>query len=164
MGLDWLRSEPFDPLTLHAALQETRAPLKSVSFAPYTLIGLVKRTKVSLFAYPYPLLAPLRNWETYGVSIAAPEDLVCMELVAVQQRGSKRDFFDLYMLLQDIPLQRAVELYAQKYGVQPNASLAYALTYLEDADSEPTPRLQVRLSWRTVKRFMQQQALALLRG
>ncbi|MDW8107734.1 MAG: hypothetical protein RMK45_09690 [Armatimonadota bacterium] len=61
-------------------------------------------------------------------------------------------------------MQRAVELYAQKYGVQPNASLAYALTYFSDADSEPNPRMRIRLSWRTVTQFMPQQALALLQG
>jgi predicted nucleotidyltransferase component of viral defense system len=41
-----------------------------------------------------------------------------MKLAAIQQRGLKRDFIDLYYLLQDIPLAsaQAVALYTQKYG------------------------------------------------
>jgi len=58
-----------------------------------------------------------------------------MKLAAIQQRGLKRDFIDLYCLLQDIPLARAVALYTQKYGALAGGSLVYALTYFADADA-----------------------------
>ena len=52
----------------------------------------------------------------------------------------------LHRLLQDIPLERAVALYTQKYGATAGGSLFYALTYFVDADAEPTPRLRTHLS------------------
>ncbi|MCS7209624.1 MAG: nucleotidyl transferase AbiEii/AbiGii toxin family protein [Fimbriimonadales bacterium] len=162
VDLDWFCAEPFEPLGLQARLRSQGIELQGASVAESTLIGWLGRVKVSLFAYPYPLVAPVRVWSDYGVSVAAPEDLLCMKLVAVQQRGTRRDFVDLYVLLRDIPLERAVELYRQKYGFSPGASLVYALTYFADADSEPPVRLRSALSWRQVKRFLQREAAKLV--
>jgi hypothetical protein len=158
VDLDWFRPEPFEPLTLAQQLQGHGVSLENVSIASNTLIGWLERTKVSLLGYPYPLLAPPRFWQEYQMNIAAPEDLVCMKLAAVQQRGAKRDFIDLYMLLQEIPLETALWFYTLKYNAAESASLLYALNYFEDADREPTPRLRIQLTWREVKVFLRAQA------
>lgn len=158
VDLDWFREMPFDSLALNADLRDAGIQLDSPVIAANTLIGIVMRTKVSLFAYRYPLIAPLQEWGDYGVPIASRKDLLCMKLAAIQQRGAKRDFIDLYMLLQEIPIEQALALYQQKYGIDAGASLAYALCYFEDADLEPTPRMRTPLPWREVKRFMQQTA------
>jgi hypothetical protein len=158
VDLDWFREVSFEPMALHARLGQHGASLTIATIAEGMLIGWAGRTKVSLFAYPYPLVAPLAVWEPYGARLASREDLVCMKLAAIQQRGLKRDFIDLYYLLQDIPLARAVALYTQKYGATAGGSLFYALTYFADADAEPTPRMRTRLSWRTVKAFLTEQA------
>ena len=52
----------------------------------------------------------------------------------------------------------AVARYTHKYGATAGGSLVYALTYFVDADAEPTPRMRTRLSWRTVKAFLTEQA------
>jgi hypothetical protein len=158
VDLDWFRETPFEPMALNAHLAMQGVTLMASTVAEGTLIGQAGRTKVSLFAYPYPLLAPPTVWEPYAARLASREDLVCMKLAAIQQRGLKRDFIDLYCLLQDIPLERAVALYTQKYGAIAGGSLVYALTYFADADAEPTPRLRVPLAWRTVKAFLIDQA------
>jgi len=158
VDLDWFRATPFEPMALNAHLAAQGVALTVSTIAEGTLIGQAGRTKVSLFAYPYPLVAPLVAWEPYAAQLASREDLVCMKLAAIQQRGLKRDFIDLYCLLQDIPLERAVALYTQKYGALAGGSLVYALTYFADADAEPTPRLRIPLAWRTVKAFLTDQA------
>jgi hypothetical protein len=158
VDLDWFRETPFEPMALNAHLAARGVALTVSTVAEGTLIGQVGRTKVSLFGYPYPLVAPLIVWEPYATRLASREDLICMKLAAIQQRGLKRDFIDLYCLLQDIPLERAVALYTEKYGAVAGGSLVYALTYFADADAEPTPRLRVPLSWRTVKAFLTEQA------
>jgi len=158
VDLDWFRATPFEPMALNAQLAVQGVALMASTVAEGTLIGQIGRTKVSLFAYPYPLVAPLIVWEPYAARLASREDLICMKLAAIQQRGLKRDFIDLYCLLQDIPLERAVALYTQKYGALAGGSLVYALTYFADADAEPTPRLRIPLAWRTVKAFLTDQA------
>lgn len=158
VDLDWFRETPFDPLALNAQLHDFGIHLDSPVIAENTLIGMLRRTKVSLFAYRYPLIAPLQEWSDYGIRLASREDLLCMKLAAIQQRGAKRDFIDLYMLLQEIPIDQAFAWYRQKYSMDAGASLAYALCYFEDADHEPTPRMHIKLDWRKVKKFMQQTA------
>jgi hypothetical protein len=61
VDLDWFRETPFEPMALNAHLAMHGASrLWRQPIAEGTLIGQAGRTKVSLFAYPYPLLAPLR--------------------------------------------------------------------------------------------------------
>ncbi|MCS7190730.1 MAG: nucleotidyl transferase AbiEii/AbiGii toxin family protein [Fimbriimonadales bacterium] len=158
VDLDWFRPEGFEPLDFAQRLRQQGVELEAISIAENTLIARLQGTKLSLFAYPYPLVAPLYEWQEYHARIASPEDLVCMKLAAVQQRGTKRDFVDLYVLLQHIPLKTAVQLYAQKFNTAEVASLIYALTYFDDADAEPRPRLRIDLSWRKVKAFLREQA------
>lgn len=158
VGLDWFCFEPFDPIELVQQLRDAGADIQSVSPAENTLIARLGRTKLSCFTYRYPMVAPLRFWQEYQASLASPEDLICMKLAAILQCGAKRDFIDLYVLAQQIPLPKALSLYVQKYGAAESASLVYALTYFDDADAEPTPPMRIRLNWRTVKAFLREQA------
>ncbi|NIQ96181.1 MAG: nucleotidyl transferase AbiEii/AbiGii toxin family protein, partial [Desulfuromonadales bacterium] len=64
-----------------------------------TLHGTVAGIRVSFLEYRYPLLQPLVPWATYGFSLASLEDLACMKLSAIAQRGAKKDFIDLHALV-----------------------------------------------------------------
>ncbi len=109
---------------------------------------------MSFFEYRYPLVRPPLHWEQYGFLLASLEDLVCMKLLAIAQRGTKRDFVDLYALMQVVSLAEALRLYQQKYGVSDITHLLRALTYFEDADRERMPTMLQPLSWREVKRAL----------
>ena len=80
-----------------------------------------------------------------------------MKLIAIIQRGTKRDFFDLYFLIDKIGLGRIIELTQKKYPPF-NAYLALqALTYFEDAEKEDFSERKIvffnPLSWDKVKEF-----------
>jgi hypothetical protein len=84
------------------------------------------------------------------------EDLACMKLSALAQRGSKKDFVDIYALgLRHIPLKEMIRLYQQKYSVKDIGYILYGLIYFDDADRERMPRVFWDLDWRTIKRTIQ---------
>ena len=58
----------------------------------------LETTAVSLFHYPRKLLKPPSKWS--GLKIASIEDISAMKLSAVINRGSKKDFVDLFFILQ----------------------------------------------------------------
>lgn len=53
---------------------------------------------MSFIAYPY--FKPSGDWLHYGtIRMAKPHDIAVMKIIAISQRGRKRDFVDLYWYL-----------------------------------------------------------------
>lgn len=74
-----------------------------------------------------------------------------MKIAAVTQRGSKKDFIDLYFLLQSYTLQEILNFYETKI-TDCNVWLALrSLAYFEDAESQPMPKMFIDVSWEKVK-------------
>lgn len=97
-----------------------------------------------------------------GVPVATVEEIGAMKLAAIMARGTRKDYIDLYFILQQTPLERLFEVAAVKYArVRSFAvSAVRALTYFADAETTPMPQMIQRASWPAVKRFLEQQSLA----
>ena len=120
-----------------------------------TVRGTFQETLVSFFYYSYPLLEPCMP--VLGIQVASVSDIACMKLDALASRGAKRDFIDIYCILQEngLSLARLLELFEKKY-----AAVGYnlmhvkkGLVYFEDAEHEPTPRMRNPVAWDKVKEF-----------
>lgn len=94
--------------------------------------------------------------------IAPIEDIGAMKLIAISQRGGKKDFYDLYAILQEWPLTRIVErLRTMSTAPSPNpAHIAKSLVYFHDAEQDPEPRLVVPITWDAVTGFFAERAKA----
>ncbi len=104
---------------------------------------------------PYPFLDEVASFE--GIHVAGILDIASMKMVAVCQRGSKRDFFDLYAVLGRIPFHAVASNAVRRYGkdrLNP-VHVGKSLMYFADAESDPDPALTSRgtVEWGTVKRF-----------
>jgi hypothetical protein len=154
VDFDWFRPEPIaDPLRLAGDLRLGGAPLVTSFTARGTLYGAVHGVRSSFFEYRYKLVAPLVAWPESGCLLAAPLDLACMKLSAIVQRGSRKDFVDLYALVTSgHSLRLILETYQEKFGVQEIGHLLYALSFFDDADAERMPRMIWKVSWPAVKR------------
>jgi len=74
-----------------------------------------------------------------------------MKLAAVAQRGSKKDFLDVFALGQRFSLEQMLDFYRAKYRVADTGHVLVALAYFDDADRERTPTLLRRWSWPKVR-------------
>ncbi len=131
---------------------------------PGTFVGSVGGVRVSLFQYAAPLLEePLST--RFGIPLASLIDLACMKLIAISQRGSKKDFVDLYYLGEaGIAVRDIVKVLARKYpGTQYNRiHLLRSLAFFEDAEEEADPVMLVPYSWDRVRRYVLSQSQGLL--
>jgi hypothetical protein len=119
---------------------------------------------VQFLHYPYRLLRPLQQTK-YGPT-ADPLDIALMKLLAISQRGSKRDFVDLACFLRQHPhtaLGDLLELLVRKYGKINRAHQLRALVYFADAEGEPMPRMRWPLEWGEVKGQLEKEVRELLR-
>ena len=94
------------------------------------------------------MLDPIVLWPAYGCRLAGLRDLASMKLSAITQRGSTKDFVDLYALGETgQALPEMLSWYGEKFGVTDIGHVFYALAYSDDAESERMPRMIRKMSW-----------------
>lgn len=153
VDFDWFRPNAFPrPMEWAQMLRSKGIGFETTSVDAGTLHGTVSDVRTSFFEYNYPLVAPLVRWTAYDTDLASLDDLACMKLVAIAQRGTKKDFVDLYALCErHRPLPDLIDRYQQKYQTDDVAHLLYALTHFDDAEPERMPVLLWDIDWQTVK-------------
>ena len=150
VDFDWFREQPIeDPLRLAALLQTPALRLEVDRVEKGTLHCRASGVRVSFLEYRYPLLKPLV--ELGDLRLAALEDIAAMKLAAVAQRGTKKDFVDIFALGQRFGLAEMLGLYRAKYAVKDIGHVLIALAYFDDADRERMPTLLRRWDWSTMK-------------
>ena len=77
-------------------------------------------------------------------------DVAAMKLNAISNRGSKKDFYDVAVLLEHFSLQSMIEFYQSKYRPASLMMVVRSLAWFEDADAEPDPITLRDESWTTV--------------
>lgn len=83
-----------------------------------------------------------------------------MKIIAVSQRGRKRDFFDLYWYAHHL---ESLDMSIKKLPVQyPSVAHDYhhllkSLVYFDDAETDPEPEVYFAVSWAKVKAFFEKE-------
>ncbi len=114
----------------------------------------IQDVEISFIYQQHPLLFPPLNAQ--GIHLAHPIDIGLMKLAAVKDRGTRRDFVDLYCLRHIAPWSKLFELLPDKHPDRPDFTvhLAYALCYFEDAEADPQQlNMLQNLEWETVKAY-----------
>lgn len=109
---------------------------------------------ISFIYQHHPLLEPVVEVE--GIRLASILDLGLMKLSAINARGTRRDFVDLYCMREHAPLEKLLDRVPQKYHDRPDFTViaARALQYFDDAESDPRPlTLLRRVRWGDVKKY-----------
>jgi len=83
-----------------------------------------------------------------------------MKVIAISQRGRKRDFFDLYWCAKNLePLEKLIGRLKTQY---PSVAHDYhhilkSLVYFHDAENDPEPMIYFKASWKEVKNFFKKE-------
>ena len=124
-----------------------------------TVYGRLLDTRVSFISYPF--FIPKKRFAWYGsVRVLHPQDVAVMKIIAISQRGKKRDFVDLYWCVHHgESLEGLLRLLPEQY---PTVAHNYhhiikSLMYFQDADQDPMPKLFFKASWRTIKQYFQRE-------
>ena len=155
VDFDFFSEKQFSTDALYREFQ--KAGLKAIvqQETEGTLTAMVHGVKVSMLYYPYPFLDKELNWK--GIDIAGIIDIAAMKVMAITQRGAKRDFVDLYFILKDIPFRKIAENMIERYGADRlNAiNIGKAIVYFSDADIDPDPQYcgKERPDWKDIKKF-----------
>jgi len=153
IDLDFFSKENFSSAELKKLLPEI-GKVVVIGEEDGTLHCTIDGVKVSFLRYEYALLFPLVAFE--GVLMADERDIAAMKIDAISSRGSKKDFFDLHILLKKYQLRELVGFFQKKFNnIQYNMlHILKSLTFFADAEDEPMPMLLVDEKWEDVKKVI----------
>lgn len=126
-----------------------------------TIYGELYKAKISFIAHPF--FVPKQDFIRYGsIKILQPTDIAVMKIIAISQRGSKRDFFDLYWCAKNI--DSLENILKKTKGQYPSVAHDYhhilkSLVYFEDAESDPAPVVFFKVDWNEIKEFFKKEVL-----
>lgn len=123
-----------------------------------TLYGELKGVKMSFIAYPF--FRPSTKLQSGTICLLQPDDIAVMKIIAVSQRGKKRDFVDLYWYACNRePLLPVIKRVTHAYpGQEHNVShFLKSLVYFTDAEADPMPKLFFDADWKTIKAYFQKE-------
>ena len=86
-----------------------------------------------------------------GFVLASDKDIAAMKVNAIIGRGTRKDFIDLYVLLQHYSLTEIMAFYKQKYPEFSEYRALLSMTYFEDAEMQDMPKMFIDTPWDKMK-------------
>ena len=156
VDLDFFTAESFlaDALTKQLA---DLGPFVPLNARDNSFVCRVGEVQFSLFRYPYPLLDSLNFYS--DVAVASLRDIAAMKIVAISQRGSRKDFYDLYAILDRAShnINSVIQDASTKYQLPQDSSYHFirSLAFFEDARKEPEIQTHVKMDvdWQGIETF-----------
>lgn len=147
IDFDFFCTKDFDPASFITSLSQ----IGKVEIALQdrnSLVCSVNGVKLSLFRYWDSFLFPTIEWQ--DLLLADPKDIALMKLIAVSQRGARKDFIDLYFLFsQNIVSPGDAFKYLKKKSPKIKQNIYHilkSLAYFKDAENEPMPKIIKKIS------------------
>lgn len=154
---DFFTPTDFNPSWLLQRLRALPYPVSPVNVTGGTCDVDVAGVQVSYSFYPYPTYSLVEGATDFpGLSLASVDDIACMKAIAIGQRGSRKDLYDLYNILREFghSPETLVDLLVGKFGSSSMlAKVGMALSYFDDAEREVLPKTFVPEDWDGEKRF-----------
>ena len=148
VDLDFFGRINADSVELRDVLREV-GKVEVASVSKNINIFWINGIKVDMVNYPYPWLdMPI---EENGVRLASLKDIAAMKVSAIVNRGTKKDFIDLYTLLQSFTLDDILDMYSRKYSDGSLFIVMKSLTYFDDAETDPMPNVLNDTTWKIAK-------------
>lgn len=111
------------------------------------VVNQVKVDFVDYSRYPWieePILGD-------GFVLASDKDIAAMKINAIMGRGTRKDFIDLYVLLQHYSLTQIMDFYRQKYPEFSEYRALLSMTYFDDAEMQDMPLMFIKTPWESMK-------------
>ena len=140
-----IKSDEYEMHEVLSKINEVKLIYKTQNINLYILDGI--KTDIVNYTYPWIEDAVIED----DIIMAGYKDIIAMKLAAITGRGAKKDFIDLYFLLQMFTLEQMLEIYNEKYKDGSIFMVLKSLIYFVDADNDEMPLMLKSMQWQTVK-------------
>lgn len=155
VDLDFFNPNPFSTDDTEKLL----AGIKDWSYKPASRLNRmlfchINDIKCDFINEPFPLIEPFKKIE--GILFFSVPDIAAMKMHAICGRGRRKDFFDLYVLLELFSWEKMLDWFRIKYGESQFFFLWKSITYFVDADEDVAIEglAPFNKSWEEIKQFI----------
>ena len=158
-GQETLQEQEFNANNLVSELKKISKSLEIEIPDTYSVMGQVDGVKLSFFKYEYPMIKDFVVDK--GISFASLPDIAAMKCIAVVQRGTKRDYVDMYFLNKMFGLAKIFKWVAKKYPMYDIYHIKTGLIYFAEAENDVMPKMLLACSWEEVKKELEKAVLGM---
>ncbi|MDP2946166.1 MAG: nucleotidyl transferase AbiEii/AbiGii toxin family protein [bacterium] len=155
LDFDFYTEKKFDARKLREQFDKKIKRVQEIYITEDTLGLDVNGIKMSFFRYSYRLIRPCVQIE--DICLASKEDIAGMKILAISQRGKRRDFIDIYFLIKEFGLRKIMKFTKEKYSMFNIYVGLQGLVYFKDADEDSGKQrfktLQ-KADWRGIKKYI----------
>lgn len=125
-----------------------------------TIKFILEETEVSFFEYRYQNINEGENF--HGLQLASDQDIGLMKITAIADRSYKRDFYDLYTIMNENKDVDWVKIFRLKFPDSNAYHYFKSLSYFDDAENTPDPIiLEGKFDWEGVQKFFNERKFGL---
>jgi len=155
LDFDFYTEEKFDPKKLREKFDKKFKKVQEIYIAE-DILGLdADGIKMSFFRYSYRLIRSYVQME--DICLASKEDIAAMKILAISQRGKRRDFIDMYFLIKEFGLREIIEFTKEKYPMFNIYVGLQGLLYFKDADEDSEKqrfKMLQKADWWRIKKYI----------
>lgn len=145
-----------DPLAFAREIQSSGIPFVVTRQARGTLYGAINGIETSFLEYPYAVIDRTILNAEFQTEMLTLRDIAAMKAHTLAERGFRRDFVDVFALLQSgVSIRDMVDAYEKKYGFDNTRTILLALNSSDNVEKHPMPEMLWPLKWPDVVKTIQ---------
>ena len=155
LDFDFYTEKRFDARKLREQFDKKFKKVQEIYIAEDTLGLDADGIKMSFFRYSYRLIRSYVQME--DICLASKEDIAAMKILAISQRGKRRDFIDIYFLIKEFGLREIIEFTKEKYQMFNIYVGLQGLLYFKDADEDSEKqrfKMLQKADWWRIKKYI----------
>jgi predicted nucleotidyltransferase component of viral defense system len=149
VDLDFFSKEKFEGNHLVSAIEKNFRHFELLFQKNQTLIFDIEGIRVDFVRYPFNWLNPFEDIE--GIRFAQVEDIIPMKIQGIDNRKSKKDFWDIACLLDHFTMEEMFRIMHKKFPFIDPGHLIHSFTHFEEAELQPDPVALNDLTWEMIK-------------
>jgi len=149
VDLDFFTKEKFDSNSVVSSISRHFRHFELLFQKNQTLIFDIEGIRVDFVWYPFDWLKNFENIE--GIRFADVEDIIPMKIQGIENRKSKKDFWDIACLIDHYKMEDMFSIMHQKFPFVDPGHLIHSFTHFEEADLQPDPLALNEWTWEMVK-------------
>lgn len=151
IDLDFFSSEQIDYEEILLNVKSF-GKVEVVSRSKFINSFFINDVKVDFVSLPYMWIDHPINYDS--IRLASIKDISAMKLAAITNRGSKKDFIDIALLINELGLDQMINCYHEKYPDGMEMMVLRSLVYFEDADAQADPVMLIPYNWANIKKLI----------
>lgn len=155
VDLDIFSPEIFAPAELEIILAGNKEwKYEPLNMSTRMLFCNINGIKCDFVNEPFKLIEPIKTIDS--VNFYSVPDIAAMKMHTICGRGLKKDFFDIYALLETFSWKKMLEWFTLKYGESQLFFLWKSITYFDDAEEDMDIHgfMPYTKTWREIKELI----------